>query len=526
MWAGLNEVELETVAVETQTAKQARYCMLQLPAQLEGFEPIETLGGLMVNRLGEVERELIIFKGRQHLSAEEAEQSCPCCGGKLRGNGTSSIKLIHVPIGKTTSILDIEKPERRCTECGRTVATNLPYKSPNARITKECDELICNILALQSMANTTIEELTGVGRDTIKKVDVARMKRLYTELDENGKRRLKKPTETTDGLGIDEFKLHVNVFATHIIDLRTGKTLWIQAGKKKQVVYDFIDHVGTEWMQNVKVVACDMNSDFEEAFRERCPHIETVFDHFHIVENFNEMVLDEVRKDEQERLRKEGKFDEAKRFKRTKYLLRSTEKSRKRHDEMAAGGATRGKDSTIFNLKSYTIKGGQQERYQDLISRNELLFVADYVKVALDDAFGATRMPSGELAYNCNSMEEMQAKIEDIIEHCMDTKNPHFERFGRLLKNHLPGIVTHAKYHVSSGKIEGMNNRIKAVRRIGFGYADDEYFFFKVIDTSRSKCHVKERARKLHELGVQEDISQPGRRKMIVFRLTDGLPVS
>ena len=71
-------------------------------------------------------------------------------------------------------------------------------------------------------------------------------------------------------MGIDEFKLHNGYkYATHIIDLETGHILWIQEGKKKRVVYDFINHVGSEWMGKVKAVACDMNSDFEEAFREK-----------------------------------------------------------------------------------------------------------------------------------------------------------------------------------------------------------------------------------------------------------------
>ena len=52
----------------------------------------------------------------------------------------------------------------------------------------------------------------------------------------------------------------------HIIDLETGHILWIQNGKKKQVVYDFIEHVGMEWMDGIEAVACDMNSGFEEAY--------------------------------------------------------------------------------------------------------------------------------------------------------------------------------------------------------------------------------------------------------------------
>ena len=72
-----------------------------------------------------------------------------------------------------------------------------------------------------------------------------------------------KPDKQAKLLGIDEFKLHDgHRYATYIIDLETGHILWFQNGKKKQVVYDFIEHVGMDWMNEVEAVACDMNSDF------------------------------------------------------------------------------------------------------------------------------------------------------------------------------------------------------------------------------------------------------------------------
>ena len=55
-------------------------------------------------------------------------------------------------------------------------------------------------------------------------------------------------------------------------------------------------------MDGVEAVACDMNSDFQEAFEEKCRLIQVVFDYFHIVKNFNDRVVGEVRKDEQKRL--------------------------------------------------------------------------------------------------------------------------------------------------------------------------------------------------------------------------------
>ena len=100
---------------------------------------------------------------------------------------------------------------------------------------------------------------------------------------------------------MDEFKLHDGYkFATVIIDLETGYILHLSHGKKKKCVYEFIDRVGDEWMSRVEAVAVDMNSDFEEAFLERCPHLRIVFDYFHIVKNFNEKVITKVRIAEQE----------------------------------------------------------------------------------------------------------------------------------------------------------------------------------------------------------------------------------
>lgn len=58
-------------------------------------------------------------------------------------------------------------------------------------------------------------------------------------------KKLRKPQDYCRFLGIDEFKLHDgHKYATHIINMETGRILWIARGKSKQAVYDFIDYVG------------------------------------------------------------------------------------------------------------------------------------------------------------------------------------------------------------------------------------------------------------------------------------------
>ena len=85
----------------------------------------------------------------------------------------------------------------------------------------------------------------------------------------------------------------------------------------------------------------------------------------------------------------------------------------------------------------------------------------------------------------------MSDQIKEIIDLCRATGNTHFIWFARLLENHLSGIIAHATFRISSGKIEGINNKIKTLRRQGYGYPDDDYFFLKIVDASRKPARVK-----------------------------------
>ena len=118
-------------------------------------------------------------------------------------------------------------------------------------------------------------------------------------------------------------------------------------------------------------------------------------------------------------------------------------------------------------------KEGYEAKYDALLEENKLLFTIDLIKEKLDNA------------YKLTDPVKMGTAIADIVWDCMHTGNEHFEWFGRLLMNHHDGIITYAVYHISTGKMEGINNKIKTIRRHGYGYPDDEYFFLKLIDMSR-----------------------------------------
>ena len=79
----------------------------------------------------------------------------------------------------------------------------------------------------------------------------------------------------------------------------------------------------------------------------------------------------------------------------------------------------------------------------------------------------------------------MSQEISEIMDLCEASGNTHLIWFRRLLESHFEGIIAHATYRISTGKLEGINNKIKTLRRQGYGYPDDDYFFLKLFDASR-----------------------------------------
>lgn len=180
--------------------------------------------------------------------------------------------------------------------------------------------------------------------------------------------------------------------------------------------------MGLEWVSYEIAISADMNSDFEEAFKEKCPHLKIVYDYFHIVKNFNEKVVSKVRKDEQRRLIEEGNEEAAEALKGCKYILTSSRNTLFAKEDAAHKGEVISKGSELFKKDEVKQTGGQMGLYAQLLSQNTLLFNLDYIKTTLN------------VAYKLDSEEKMNIYIDEIISYCKCTENCHFKWFANLLK--------------------------------------------------------------------------------------------
>lgn len=58
--------------------------------------------------------------------------------------------------------------------------------------------------------------------------------------------------------------------------------------------------------------------------------------------------------------------------------------------------------------------------------------------------------------------------------------HPELSRFARTLERYRDGILNHCAFPIHNSKLEGVNNKIKLIKRRAYGYHDDRYFTLKV----------------------------------------------
>ncbi len=54
--------------------------------------------------------------------------------------------------------------------------------------------------------------------------------------------------------------------------------------------------------------------------------------------------------------------------------------------------------------------------------------------------------------------------------------NSHFAKLADTLDRHRPGLFSYFRHRISSGPLEGLNNKIKVLKRTAYGFRDMDYF--------------------------------------------------
>ena len=79
--------------------------------------------------------------------------------------------------------------------------------------------------------------------------------------------------------------------------------------------------------------------------------------------------------------------------------------------------------------------------------------------------------------------EEALAGWTKWIQAGLESGIPALVKFARQKQKRIKGLAAHVLYPINTGKLEGFNNKIKVLKRIGYGYRNMDYFFTLAIDS-------------------------------------------
>ena len=91
--------------------------------------------------------------------------------------------------------------------------------------------------------------------------------------------------------------------------------------------------------------------------------------------------------------------------------------------------------------------------------------------------------------YECDDIEKAERGWKNWFTAAKESGIQALVNFAEIKEKRLPGLINHAKHQISTGKLEGFNNKIKVAKRIGYGYRNDDHFFtlIKFLSIPRAK---------------------------------------
>lgn len=353
---------------------------------------------------------------------------CSGCGATTTAiHDRSPRRIRDLPVFESAVELVVPRLRLACPTCGPRLE-HLDWLDPHARITRRLAESVARLCAVTSLLHAA--RWFGLNWKTVKQIDFRHLERALGPVDLSG----------VTVIAMDEFAIQKgHRYATVVVEPERKRVLWVGRGRARADVRPFFELLGPEGCQRLRAVAMDMNTAYDLEVKQHCPTAAVVYDLFHVVAKYGREVIDRVRVDEANRLRDDKP---ARRVVKTSrwLLLRNRE----------------------------NVPPNQVVKLEELLAANRALLTVYLLK---DDLKQLWRYRSEAWARKCWrgwKRRALRSGLEPL------------KVFVRRLEPYLPGILAHCRWPLGTNLVEGINNKIKVIKRIAYGYRDDAYFFLKI----------------------------------------------
>ena len=361
------------------------------------------------------------------IRTREDKLYCAKCGGRHVIKSGSTVRRFRcVPIGSRQIILEMTVQRLECKDCGAVQQERIHFVRGKERYTYRMKRHVLDLCKIGTISD--IAKFLHMSWDTVKDILKSELGRKYSRPDLGSLRYI----------GIDEFAVAKgHIYMTIVVDLETGRIVYVGNGKGA----DALDGLWPKLKRagcRIEAVSSDLSEAFISAVKEHLPDAVQVYDHFHIVKLMNEK-LDRVRRDTYNQ-----ETDENKRrlIKGQRWLL-------------------------LANGDNLTPKA--EERLFKALDINRPLATAYYLKESLRRVWWQDNKHDAALV------------LDDWIEQARESGLKPMVTVADTFQRHRDGILSWYDFQKTNGKLEGINNKIKTMKRQAYGYRDMDFFKLKLL---------------------------------------------
>ncbi len=360
---------------------------------------------------------------------------CPVCGTRdvaPRGHQQRTFKA--VPIGGKPVQVTLAIPRVACRLCGVVRQVPLTFADPRRSYTRSFERYALELSRLMTIQD--VAQHLHVSWDTIKDIQKRDLRHRYR------KPRLAKLRQ----IALDEIAIGKGQrYLTVVLNLETGAVVFVGDGKGAEALEPFWQRLRAA-RAKIEAVATDMSAAYIQAVRTHLGDAVHGFDHFHVIKLFNEKLSDfrrELYREATDRMQKEV-------LKGTRWLL-------------------------LKNPENLDEGRDERARLEEALRMNQPLATVYYLKEDLRQIW-----QQADKATAARVLEDWLRRAEAS---CIKV----LQKFAGTLAMYRTGILAYYDYRISTGPLEGTNNKIKTMQRQAYGFRDQEFFKLKILALHEAK---------------------------------------
>lgn len=354
---------------------------------------------------------------------------CSGCGKSARRVHDVTERFVRdLPVLDADTVLLVHRRRVACAQCGPKVEA-LDWLRPYARVTNRLAQsvaMMCEVLPIRHVAAHF-----ALHWDTVKAIHKQWLKKRLEPLQ----------IPKVEAIVMDEFALHKgHRYATVVMEPVLKKVLWVGCGHGREDIRPFYEALGKAGRKRLQAVAMDMHGAYEEELRAQCPHARIVYDLFHVIAKYAKEVIRRVRVDEAKRLDK-------------RHPLRK---------------AIRSAHWLLLRRKKNVVDREERITLGEILQANRRLMTVYVMAEDLRHLWDYRYEGAARRFWKQWYSRAMHSRIEAL------------KSFARRLSKRIEGVFAHCRWPLHTSLIEGVNNKIKVIKRMAYGFRDHEYFFLRI----------------------------------------------